>query len=105
MRKLGVAPYKIDGLRFQDELKKMMYGFGDSLEPNWETMELMEQYLIEFVANIVNCVFKRSQRGGNHNMQLGDLLHYLQQNMKVSTRVPFILEINSKIDKKKLNNI
>ena len=45
------------GYRFQDgsdNLRNMMRGFGDDLEPRRDTSELMEQYLIEFLSNTCN---------------------------------------------------
>jgi hypothetical protein len=52
-----------------------MYGFGDDLHPLPESTELMEQYLIEFLANTCNRNLQRSMRGGHTNMQLGDLCY------------------------------
>ena len=33
-------------------VKNMMYGFGEEKDPNEETLELMELYVIEFVSNV-----------------------------------------------------
>ena len=88
MKKLGYQPYKIDGYRFQEELKKVMYTIGDDINPDAESVELMEQYLIEYVSNLVNCAHNRAQRGGSHHMQVGDLVHYLSSNAVASARIP-----------------
>ena len=103
IKKLGYQPYKISDYRFQDEIRTLMYAFGDDIDPDEESVELMEGYLVEYVSNLVNRVHNRSQRAGSHNMQLGDLIHYLKQNEAVYYRVPFILEMNKKVDRKKLN--
>ena len=68
IRKQGRQSTKKNGFRFQDDIKKLMYGFGDDLEPLPESCELMEQYLVEFLANTCNRNLQRSMRGGHTNM-------------------------------------
>lgn len=69
----------------------MMYGFGDDRQPNKKTTELMEKYLIEYIANLCNRTLNRSMRGGKDNMQLADLLHYLRSDPKKYNRIPLTL--------------
>ena len=88
-----------NGYRFQKDLRKMMYGFGDDLEPDERTAELMEQYITEFVTNLCNRAMSRSLRGGNEHMQLGDVIHFLERDPKKLYRIPHILE-SSKFAKK-----
>ena len=87
-RKQGRQPHKKNGYRFQEDIKKMMYGFGDDLHPNPETTELMEQYVIEYLQNMTSLVLSRSHRGGHNHMQLGDLIHYLKSDPVKYYRVP-----------------
>ena len=103
LKKMGYQPYKIGEFRFQDEIRALMYAFGDDMNPDEESVELMEEYLIEYVSNLVNRVHKRSQLAGFHSMQVGDLIHYLKENETIYYRVPLILEMNKKVDRKKLN--
>ena len=56
IKKQGRQPKKQNGYRFQEEIKKLMYGCSDSLDPLDETAELMEQYLIEYLSNVCNLV-------------------------------------------------
>ena len=37
---------------FKSELKSFMYGFGDCENPDPESMDLLEQYIIEYIQNI-----------------------------------------------------
>ena len=79
----------------------MMYGFGDDLEP--ETTELMEQYIIEYIANLSRRVLARSMRGGHDSMQTGDAIFILRNNEKTYYRIPQTLEISKVINKKKID--
>jgi hypothetical protein len=38
----------------------MMYGFGEEFEPNEDTVELMEQYVNEFISNVAKRSLARS---------------------------------------------
>lgn len=74
-----------------------MYGFGDDLEPLRETTELMEQYLIEYIANLSKRTLARSMRGGHDSMQVGDAIFMLKDNIKAYYRIPHTLEISKRI--------
>lgn len=65
-----------------------MYGFGDDLEPLKETTELMEQFIIEYIANLSKRVLARSMRGGHDSMQVGDAIYILRNNEKTYFRIP-----------------
>lgn len=103
-RKQGRQPNRRNGYRFQEDIKKMMYGFGDDLDPIQETTELMEQYLIEYLSNICNLVLHRSHRGGHNSMQLGDLIHYMKSDPVKFYKIPQILEQSKHINKKKMSS-
>jgi len=96
-KRKGPPPTKRNGYRFQDDLKIMMYGFGDDMEPLKETTELMEQYVVEYLSNMCNRVLERSMRGGHNSMQLGDLIHVLKSDPKKYYRVPLILKLSKHI--------
>lgn len=83
----------------------MMYGFGDDLDPDKETMELMEQYIIEYISNFSKRVLSRSMRGGHDSMQTGDAIHILQANLKTFYRIPHALEISKQINKKQVDKV
>ena len=53
----GVGP-------FRDDLKKLMYGFGDHYDPNESSVALLEEYVEEFIVNLVSRTSRRSQRHG-----------------------------------------
>ena len=41
-------------------VRNMMYGFGEDKDPNEETLELMELYVIEFISNVSKRALSRS---------------------------------------------
>lgn len=57
---------------------KMMYGFGEDMEPRDDTLELMEEYVIEFMNNVTKRSLIRSQRSGFNTIQLRDLLKVIE---------------------------
>ena len=69
----------------------MMYGFGEERDPNEETLELMELYVIEFISNVTKRSLQRSQRSGYNSIQLRDLLKVLQDDDKKFLRTPYFL--------------
>lgn len=69
-----------------------MIGFGDCEHPNKDSVDLLEQYLIEFVQNLAVSSFKRSKRRGFAEIKMKDLIAVLKNNKKMYFRVPTILQ-------------
>ena len=51
---------KNKGGPFREDLKKLMYGYGDDAYPNDATVDLLEVYVEEFVINMVSQALRRS---------------------------------------------
>ena len=51
---------KQKGGPFREDLKKLMFGFGDDRNPNEATVDLLEIYIEEFVVNLVAQSMRRS---------------------------------------------
>ena len=45
---------------FRDDLKKLMYGFGDNYYPRESSVDLLEEYVEEFIVNLVSRTARRS---------------------------------------------
>ena len=56
-----------------------MYGFGEVKNADKETLQLMEEYVIEFLINTCKRADERSKRSGYTQVQLKDLIHIMQQ--------------------------
>ncbi len=78
-----------------------MYGFGDVENPDNETVELLEQYLMEYIQNISLLAFKRSKRRGFNEIKLKDLLYIIKNDKKKFYRVPSLLSFYEILKKTK----
>ena len=83
---------KRKGGPFREDLKGLMYGFGDEMTPNEATVDLLETYTEEFVANLVARTMRRSLRiEGNNELLLPDLLKVLETDEIKFLRMAYIL--------------
>ena len=76
-----------------------MYGFGDSENPNPETVELLESFVIEYIQNITITAFKRSKRRGFKEIKLKDLLQVIKHDKKKYYRVASLLSFSENLKK------
>lgn len=78
----------------EEELKKIMVGFGDENTPNEKTLEILEEYMIDFLNNLILSAFKRSQRRDPNCNQLlkDDLLYFIKNDTKKYLRCGQILK-------------
>ena len=81
-----------------------MYGFGDTETPDPESIELMEQYIIEYVQNIALLAYKKSKRRGFNEIKLKDLLYIIKDDKKKFYRVPSLLSFYEILKKTKRND-
>jgi len=73
----------------------MMYGFGDAKEPDPDTIELMEDMLVEYLTNVAHRSMEVAERRGR--MQTEDLLYVIRNDRKKFARVDELLEMNAKL--------
>ena len=78
----------------EEEMKKIMMGFGDERNPNEKSIELLEEYMIDFLQNLITMAFKRSQRRDPSSNQLlkDDLLYFIEKDIKKYLRVGHIIK-------------
>ena len=73
----------LDGnINFTNELKGLMYGFGDKESPDNESAELLQEYVIEYIQNISLAAYRRNKRKGSNEISLRDLLYVLRKDKK-----------------------
>ena len=90
-------------LNFTNELKGLMFGFGDSENPDHESAELLQEYVIEYIQNIALAAYRRNKRKGSNEISLRDLLYVLRKDKKRYYRIPSLInfyEIAKKTKKK-----
>lgn len=78
-----------------------MYGFGDVENPDPDSVELLEQFVIEYIQNISILAFKRSKRRGFNEIKLKDLLFVIKKDKKKFYRVPSLLSFYERLKKTK----
>lgn len=76
------------------DLKQLMYGFGDSKAPLEESVELLDEFVQEFILNLAEKALKRSRRreSNSNEIKVEDLLYFLQPDNKKSMRVAKIIQ-------------
>lgn len=82
-----------------------MYGFGDVENPDPESVDLLEQFVIEYIQNISILAFKRSKRRGFNEIKLKDLLYLIKKDKKKFYRVPSLLSFYDIFKKTKKDNL
>jgi|688.fasta_scaffold1053817_1 transcription initiation factor TFIID subunit 13 len=88
--------------QFQEEISNLLYGFGDDPNPDPESVQLVECYLVEFINDLLNKATNRSiRRGAGNKVQLQDVLHYIRDNPKMYNRVRKLLKLEGEFDQTK----
>lgn len=77
---------------FLKELSQLAYGFGDEKDPRFDTLQLLECYMIEYIKDLVLRAHSRSTRRGQPKLELQDILHYLKDRPKQYNRVKKLLK-------------
>ena len=73
-----------------------MYGFGDDIRPNENSVDLLETYVQEFTR-----ATKRSQRLGSREVKINDIIRVLKQDEKKYLRLPYVLTMTMQLKKAK----
>lgn len=88
--------------QFTEELRELMYACGDSVSPNQNAMNLVENYMVEYLYSLLCRASNRAAwRGGPAcKIDVNDLLHYLEEDDEVIFhRVKYLLEEQKKHSK------
>ena len=87
--------------QFTEEMRELMYACGDCVSPNQNTMNLVENYMIEYLYSLLQRATNRSAwRGGaGSKVDINDL-HYLEEDDElIFHRVKYLLEQQTKMKK------
>jgi transcription initiation factor TFIID subunit 13 len=81
---------------FGKELRLMMYGFGDDQNPFTESVDMLEDLVIQFINDIAN---KAQDIGRNGKISVEDVIHIVRKDQRKYSRVRDLLSMNEELKK------
>ncbi|XP_054718381.1 transcription initiation factor TFIID subunit 13-like [Uloborus diversus] len=81
---------------FSKELRCMMYGFGDDQNPYTESVDLLEDLVIEFITEITH---KAMEIGRQGRVQVEDIVFLVRKDPRRYARVKDLLTMNEELKK------
>lgn len=79
---------------FSKELRCMMYGFGDDLNPYTESVDMIEDLVLQFITDVT---MKALNFGANDRISIDDLLYILRKDPKKYCRLKELLDMNHEL--------
>ena len=83
---------------FHRELKYMMHGFGDDANPYSETVDLVEELVVQFITEMT---VKAMEVGKSGRVHVNDIIFIIRKDPKKYSRVKDLLMMKEQIDKAK----
>ena len=83
---------------FHRELKYMMHGFGDDPNPYSETVDLVEELVVQFITEMT---VKAMEVGKSGRVHVNDIIFIIRKDPKKYARVKDLLMMKEQIDKAK----
>ncbi|XP_038076970.1 transcription initiation factor TFIID subunit 13-like isoform X2 [Patiria miniata] len=81
---------------FSKELRCMMYGFGDDQNPYTETVDLLEDLVLDF---ITDTTLKAMEVGRPGRVQVEDIIFLIRKDSRKLSRVKDLLMMNEELKK------
>ncbi|GIX89437.1 transcription initiation factor TFIID subunit 13 [Caerostris darwini] len=81
---------------FSKELRCMMYGFGDDQNPYTESVDLLEDLVIEFITEITH---KAMDTGRTGRVQVENIVFLVRKDARKYARVKDLLTMNEELKK------
>ncbi|XP_074642603.1 transcription initiation factor TFIID subunit 13-like isoform X1 [Tubulanus polymorphus] len=81
---------------FSKELRCMMYGFGDDQNPYTETVDVLEDLVIEYISEMTK---KAMDVGRPGRIQVEDIIFLIRKDAKKYSRVRELLMMNEELRK------
>jgi len=79
---------------FGKELRCMMYGFGDDINPYTESVELLEDVVIEFITQMTQQAMEAGRSG---RVTVEDVLYLVRRDTRKAARVLRLLDMNEEL--------
>ncbi|XP_017056727.1 transcription initiation factor TFIID subunit 13 [Drosophila ficusphila] len=81
---------------FSKELRCMMFGFGDDKNPYTETVDLLEDLVIEYIAETTHRAMEIGRTG---RVQVEDIIFLVRKDARKYARVKDLLTMNEELKK------
>ncbi|XP_042890083.1 transcription initiation factor TFIID subunit 13 isoform X2 [Penaeus vannamei] len=81
---------------FSKELRCMMYGFGDDQNPYTESVDLLEDLVIEFITQMTQ---RAMEVGRSGRVQVEDVMYLVRKDKRKYARVHDLLNMNEELKK------
>lgn len=81
---------------FSKELRCMMFGFGDDKNPYTETVDLLEDLVIEYIAETTHRAMEIGRTG---RVQVEDIIFLVRKDPRKYSRVKDLLTMNEELKK------
>ncbi|CAM1293180.1 TAF13 (predicted) [Pycnogonum litorale] len=81
---------------FSKELRCMMYGFGDDQNPYTESVDLLEDSVIEYITDMT---LKAMEIGRTGRVQVEDIVYLVRKDTRKFARVRDLLTMNEELKK------
>ncbi|ETN64792.1 transcription initiation factor TFIID subunit 13 [Anopheles darlingi] len=79
---------------FSKELRCMMYGFGDDQNPYTESVDLLEDLVVEFITEMTHRAMEIGRTG---RVQVEDIVFLVRKNSRKYARVKDLLTMNEEL--------
>lgn len=83
---------------FQNEVRQMLYGFGDARQPRRDTSELVEDLLREYLTAVVQRCVETANIRGRKYPDVSDLRFLLRKDLRKLRRVNYLVAMKEVID-------
>ncbi|CAG7834877.1 unnamed protein product [Allacma fusca] len=81
---------------FSKELRCMMYGFGDDQNPYTESVDFLEDIVIEFITEVTKNAMEVGRAG---RVSVEDIMHIVRKDPRKYSRVKDLLSMNEELKK------
>ncbi|XP_014250855.1 transcription initiation factor TFIID subunit 13 isoform X2 [Cimex lectularius] len=81
---------------FSKELRCMMYGFGDDQNPYTESVDLLEDLVIEYITDLTHQAMEIGRTG---RVQVEDIIFLVRKDQRKYARVKDLLTMNEQLKK------
>lgn len=82
---------------FENELRMMMSGFGDDPNPRRESVELMQEIVLEYITALVGKSTEVAQANRRERPDVADVKFVIRKNKRKLARVRYLLEMKAEI--------